>query len=314
MQADAMSEGESRKLDHKYLTSFVVLKEPRESLAAQEAPDGKVQAASDSDQQSSDGDTRGVCGTVRAVWAKSLNLSPQAPDLTENFYDLGSHSALVTRIVAELSTDYGLTVCALDIYSHSTLVELRDFVDSAGSKDSVVVEKRRRMPRGRSQGADSIADVGLAGRFPGADDGDQLWENLRKCAVSATFLSRDFLRKKGLGPDVVDNEDYVPCAYMLNDADKFDRRVFGVGRHKTFPIDLQQRLFLKTGRAALENGALKSKDALSNVVVGVFCRGDIDGCMIHHLVGNPLKATMDPRDMLLRELGSEKDHIATLVF
>jgi len=47
--------------------------------------------------------------------------------------------------------------------------------------------------------------------------------------------------------------------------------------------------------------------------VGVFAAAGIDGYMVHHLDGAPLKNTMEPGDIFLGEIGSEKDYIATRV-
>eukprot|EP00443_Scrippsiella_acuminata_P020537 CAMPEP_0115241604 /NCGR_PEP_ID=MMETSP0270-20121206/38516_1 /TAXON_ID=71861 /ORGANISM="Scrippsiella trochoidea, Strain CCMP3099" /LENGTH=2756 /DNA_ID=CAMNT_0002656631 /DNA_START=62 /DNA_END=8332 /DNA_ORIENTATION=- len=327
MPDDAFSGGENRKLDRKRLAQLADLKTLRESqapveqvaatLAGSEVGNDGVYPASAAGQE----DMSSIRGVVKAVWAKVLNLNPIALDPEENFFDLGGHSTLAAQIAAELSDDYGLPVTVLDIYSHSSLAALMDFVDgpaiATGANAAVAAGGRLRgLPRGAATataGADGIAIVGLAGRFPGADDAEAFWENLRRATVSATFLSKDFLRRKGVSEETIGHKDFVPCAYMINDADKFDHHFFGIGRHEASLMDPQHRVFVETSWAAMENAALAPKGGLSDTVVGVFAAAGIDGYLVHHLDGKPLKDTLEPQDIFLAEIGNEKDYIATRV-
>jgi len=319
MPDNVTSGGESRKLDRKRLAQLADLKALRDSQAEAEQAAAAAAGADAGAPQSveSDEDESGIRGIVKSVWAKALNLNPNSLDPEENFFDLGGHSTLAAKIAAELSDDYGLPVTVLDIYSHSSLGALLDFVDAKGAEkaEGGVAEGRiRGLPRGHaSAGTEGIAIVGLAGRFPGADDAEAFWENLRRATVSATFLAKDFLRRKGVSEETIGHKDFVPCAYMINDADKFDHHFFGIGRHEASLMDPQHRVFVEASWAAMENAALAPKGGLSDTVVGVFAAAGIDGYLVHHLDGRPLKDTMDPQDIFLAEIGNEKDYIATRV-
>mmetsp|Transcript_123527 Transcript_123527/g.395126 ORF Transcript_123527/g.395126 Transcript_123527/m.395126 type:complete len:2722 (+) Transcript_123527:112-8277(+) len=316
MPENVRSGGESRKLDRKKLNGLADLTALKESQAAaadkaaSETTAGRSTAASEVSQDD------GIRGILRTVWAKALNLNIHALDLEENFFDLGGHSTLAAKMAGELSDQYGLAVTVLDIYSHSSLGALMDYLDAQGASTAgkSKIGDRRGLPRGRAGGAaDGIAVVGIAGRFPGAVDTESFWENLRQGAVSATFLSKDFLRSKGVPEQAINHKDFVAAAYMINDVDKFDHQFFGIGRHEASMMDPQHRLFIEASYAAIENAALSPKTGLSDSVVGVFAAAGIDGYLIHHLDGMPLKDGMDPQDIFLAEIGNEKDYIATRV-
>jgi len=304
MPEDALSGGEARKLNRKKLALGADLKLLQKTQAA-ERPRQQDAAAAEED---------GVRAILRAVWAKALNINASSLALDENFFDLGGHSALAAQIATELSGTYGLAVSVLDIYSSSTLGAFMDLIAPGEGKSAAPPTELRRL-RVRENKADSqrLAVVGLAGRFPGADTADAFYSNLRTGTVSATFLSKELLKGKGLPEQVFSHPDFVPCAYKINDADKFDHHFFGIGRHEASLMDPQHRLFIEATWGALENAALNPKTGLSDTVVGVFAAAGIDGYLVHHLDGDPLKDVMDPQDVFLAEIGNEKDYIATRV-
>jgi acyl transferase domain-containing protein/acyl-coenzyme A synthetase/AMP-(fatty) acid ligase/acyl carrier protein len=305
MPKDALGGGESKKLDRRRLSSVSL-----ESLKAEAeaAKDAVAETASDSDSQEEAGGVRGI---VRTVWAKSLNLDARNLDLAENFFDLGGHSTLAAKMANELSNDYGLPITVLDIYSHSTLGALLEFIDPQGQAMMSIEPRKLRIPK-VSNGV-SVTVAGLAGRFPGAVDAETFWQNLCKGAVSATFMSPDLLRRKGIPEDVIADKEFIPCGYIMEDVDKFDHLFFNIGKHEASLMDPQHRVFIETAWAAFENAAIPPRGGLSDDVVGTFAAAGIDGYLVHHLDGTPLKDAMNPQDIFLAEVGNEKDYIATRV-
>ncbi|CAK0897321.1 unnamed protein product [Prorocentrum cordatum] len=187
---------------------------------------------------------------------------------------------LASRIANELSEGYGISVSVLDIYTNSTLGALLDFLDGQGKSSGAPGGRqrgRRALPQAPGQGAPEIAIVGLAGRFPGAVDADAFWQNIVKGAVSMTTFSKEYLMSKGVPEVALAHKDFVPGAYMINDADKFDHQFFGINRNEAAHMDPQHRVFIETTWAALDNAALPPRSGLSDTVVGVFAAAGIDG-------------------------------------
>ncbi|WP_430788856.1 type I polyketide synthase [Actinoplanes sp. G11-F43] len=87
-----------------------------------------------------------------------------------------------------------------------------------------------------------IAVVGMAGRFPGAEGPEQLWEAIS----SGTDLLTRFPAKDG---------DPVPAYGIMPDADAFDAGFFGYPPGEALMIDPQQRVFLECAWSALEDAA-----------------------------------------------------------
>src|SRR5690606_37810019 len=92
---------------------------------------------------------------------------------------------------------------------------------------------------------DAIAVVGMAGRFPGAANPEELWELLvaRRCAIRDLPPERRKLwDPAGLG----DGEDPRRLrAGYLEAEDRFDPEFFGISPREAGLMDPQQRLFLE---------------------------------------------------------------------
>lgn len=309
LPADCFMGGEARKLNRRRLAEMADLKVLKEGQLANSQPSPLPRPPKMEET--------GVHGVVKAVWAKVFSLSLDMVDPEENFFDLGGHSALAAKMATELSGEYSLPVTVLDIYSHSTLQALCDFVESKVELETgsaLLSPKSMRYQEPETREAPRLAVAGMSGKFPGADSVDHFWDNIVRAAVSVRFLSKEFLRGKGVPETTLGHKDFVPAAYMINDADHFDNVFFGIGRHEASMMDPQHRVFIEEAWAAMENAALPPKtSALAEHVVGVFAAAGIDGYLVHHLDGQSLKDTLNPQDIFLTEIGNEKDYIATRV-
>lgn len=167
--------------------------------------------------------------------------------------------------------------------------------------------------RRRGNGATGkVAVVGMAGRFPGADSVASFWENLRAGRDTARRLTPDELSACGVPQQLLDHASFVPVAYALEGPDRFDAPFFGIGAKEATIMDPQHRVFLQTAWEAFEAAGMAPRSG-TPLRTGVFAASGIDGYMIHHLNGEPLKQPMDPGTVFMGEIGSEKDYIATRV-
>lgn len=112
---------------------------------------------------------------------------------------------------------------------------------------AVVVEPGREAPAEPSTAPHKIAVIGLAGRFPGADDVDRFWEVLRsgEDCVSALPTER-FPDALELGPGAAGG--------YLRDVAGFDPAFFDISPREAVLMDPQQRLMLEACWNALEHG------------------------------------------------------------
>ena len=98
-----------------------------------------------------------------------------------------------------------------------------------------------------------IAVIGMAGRFPGARDLAELWNNLVSGVEAISFFPDDVLLAAGADPSLLADPRYVRARGVLDDADQFDAEFFGYSPREAEIIDPQQRLFLEYAAKALED-------------------------------------------------------------
>ena len=101
---------------------------------------------------------------------------------------------------------------------------------------------------------DGVAIIGLAGRFPGARNVDEFWENLVEGRETISHFARRRARARGAGRDGGAPTARTTCARAASstDVELFDAAFFGITPSEAEVIDPQQRVFLETAWEALE--------------------------------------------------------------
>ncbi|MCP2294159.1 phthiocerol/phenolphthiocerol synthesis type-I polyketide synthase C [Nocardia amikacinitolerans] len=98
-----------------------------------------------------------------------------------------------------------------------------------------------------------IAIVGMAGRFPGAEDIDELWELLLACGDAIRPVPSE--RWDADAP--LDGSKRIQgVGGFLDGVDRFDAALFGISPREAADIDPQQRIMLETVWRAMEDGGI----------------------------------------------------------
>ncbi len=145
----------------------------------------------------------------------------------------------------------------------------------------------------------AIAIIGMAGRFPGADNTEKYWENLYNGVESVKFFKHDDLVKMGIDEHLLDNPKYVAADAILDGMDMFDAEFFDYSAREAEIMDPQHRLFLESAWEVLESAGYNSD--LYDGRVAVYASANLSGYMVRNLYSNP---------GLVESLGSFKIMIA----
>ncbi|MEL6439001.1 MAG: SDR family NAD(P)-dependent oxidoreductase [Cyanobacteria bacterium J06621_8] len=129
-------------------------------------------------------------------------------------------------------------------------------------------EAKEKLAAIEEQKNESIAIIGMAGRFPGASDIEQYWHNLQQGVNSIRFLSDEELAASGVNQDLRRNPNYVRAYSSFEGIEEFDAEFFGYSPLEAEVIDPQHRIFLESAWTALENAGYDS-DRFSGKI-GVF--------------------------------------------
>ncbi|MFY9074802.1 beta-ketoacyl synthase N-terminal-like domain-containing protein [Malaciobacter mytili] len=98
-----------------------------------------------------------------------------------------------------------------------------------------------------------VAIIAMAGKFPGANNIQELWDNLcQKVDVRQEF-SNEELKLFTKDINQIDKDDFIKKGYAIKDVDKFDAKFFNLTSKQAKMLDPQHRLFLEIAWQGLES-------------------------------------------------------------
>ncbi|GAA3501428.1 hypothetical protein GCM10019016_085350 [Streptomyces prasinosporus] len=124
----------------------------------------------------------------------------------------------------------------------------------------------------RDEQAPAVAVIGMAGRFPGADDLDAFWDDLAAGREAMRPITDEEFLAAGGDPRDLDDPSLVRVASVVEGADRFDAGFFGYSPAEAAVVDPQQRLLLETAYHALEDAGCLGGDRTTEAF-GVYAGG-----------------------------------------
>lgn len=153
-----------------------------------------------------------------------------------------------------------------------------------------------------------IAILGMAGRFPGAEDLHQLWHNLAGGVESISRLSTEQMRNAGFSEAHLNDPNLVPVEAVIPNVLAFDAAFFAISPGEARLIDPQQRLFLECSWHALEDAGQDLARFVGSV--GVYGGCGLNQYVLEALADQSAAAKLGLFELLL---GNDKDYLATRV-
>lgn len=150
---------------------------------------------------------------------------------------------------------------------------------------------------------DAVAVIGMACRFPKADDIDAFWHNLLEGRECISRFSDEELREAGVSPATRDHPNFVPARAIIDEPEMFDAGFFGFSPAEAAQTDPQHRIFLECAWQALEHAGYDP--ATYERLIGIFGGLEIN---TYQSLGS-LSSTAELKHLI----GNDKDYLATRV-
>ena len=156
---------------------------------------------------------------------------------------------------------------------------------------------------------DEIAIIGMAGRFPGANNVNVFWQNLQNSVESIDFFTDEELLATGVEPTLLNDQQYVKAGTVLEDIELFDASFFGFTPRDAEITDPQHRIFMECVWSALENAGYDS--ATYTGQIGLFAGTAVS----HYLLANlyPNQDFIKLAGAFPIFIGNDKDHLTTQI-
>ena len=254
---------------------------------------------------------------LASLWCELLQVEDVGID--DSFFDLGGNSLAVVRMVNQYHTRFGHEISPVKVFQYPTIAKLSEFLEGSDKKSDFIAEaesrtRRQRHPQRGPQpdsafahdpARDAVAVIGMAGRFPGAANIDQLWRNLCNAVESISFFTPEELGP-GIDEQLRHDPDYIRARGLIEGADLFDAAFFGINPLEARVMDPQQRVFLELAQHALENAGYDPERCKGSI--GVFAGIGDNHYYTTNLLTQPDLLAMAGK--LAVEYGNQKDYIA----
>ncbi|RTQ36680.1 amino acid adenylation domain-containing protein [Variovorax gossypii] len=246
------------------------------------------------------------------AFARALRISKVGRN--DNFFDLGGDSLLVLQVLADLRRGSGTPLSTNLFFRNPTPKAMGARMQPAGDQPATAAAAGF---KDRSTAAatlphdalhDAVALVGTAGRFPGAADVEQFWDNLVAGRDTISFFD-DATLDAGIGEALRNDPAYVRARGVIDGIENFDAAFFGIGPKEAQLMDPQQRVFLEICWECLERAGYVPDAAPGPV--GVYA--GMYNATYHQRHVSTRPDLVEPVGEFQVMLANEKDYITTRV-
>jgi acyl transferase domain-containing protein/acyl carrier protein len=239
---------------------------------------------------------------LKEAFSKETKLPVHKISIDEPLEEYGIDSVMILRMNAELEAFFGELPKTL-LFEYQTIEELKDYFlenyrkvlveklltlaelgfEQQQSQETLANEtqlldlqelaEERFMHQGFGPAIEEmeIAIVGMAGRFPGADDLQSFWDQLKRGYDAVGEVPEDRWDWRRFFSEGKQSKygTYSKWGGFLSDIDRFDPLFFNISPREAELMDPQERLFLETAYATLGNAGYSRKD-IEGSDMGVF--------------------------------------------
>ncbi|MCP4701299.1 MAG: amino acid adenylation domain-containing protein, partial [Gammaproteobacteria bacterium] len=244
---------------------------------------------------------------IAVVWQEVLSVDKAG--IHDNFFDLGGHSLLIARTQARLQDRLAMKIPMVDLFKHPSIHALARHLSR--QQDTAAMRKSQKRAEIRLAGiaSNEIAVIGMAGRWPGAENVDAFWRNLRDGVESIRFFEESELLSSGTDPAVLKQPDYVRAGGVLSDIERFDAAFFDISPKEAETMDPQQRLFLECAQEAIENAGYDA--GTEECSIGVYAGTGANTYLCNNLSAN--RESLKTAEAFSLQIGNGNDFLPTRV-
>jgi acyl transferase domain-containing protein len=149
----------------------------------------------------------------------------------------------------------------------------------------------------------------MAGRFPGSENLEQFWQNLRDGVECISFLSDEQLQAMAVPAAARGKANFVKASPILHGIDLFDGTFFGYSPREAELMDPQHRLFLECSWEALEAAGYDPEKF--NGLIGVYAGTSLSSYLLYNVL--PSLPEIHSQENLEAMIANDKDFLSTRV-
>jgi myxalamid-type polyketide synthase MxaB len=239
------------------------------------------------------------------IWQEILNLN--VISLEDNFFELGGNSLLLMQILNRLQ-QLDSEISIVTLFEYPTIASLANYLNSKSNNLPTIKPKTR-----TNLSQTEIAIIGMACRFPGANNLEEFWDNLINGVESIEF----FTEAEGVDKNLANNPNYVKASPILDNITDFDADFWGYSPKEAQLLDPQQRLCLECAWESLEDAGYNPLNYAGKI--GIYAGAGANTYLLNHIYPNRDRLDTDSFEFFnLSSLtgfqitvANDKDYLAT---
>lgn len=241
---------------------------------------------------------------ISVIWQEVLKRDKIG--INDNFFDCGGHSLLLIKVMNRLQKQLNIDISVVEMFQYTTVSSLAQYI-SNNQKERHTAESNIGNPKKtyEKKHQNDIAVIGISGRFPGAENIKEFWDNLVEGKETVSFFEDEEI--EFMDESVINDQNYVNAWGVLKDIDMFDAAFFGLSSREAEIMDPQQRLFMECAWEALENAGYIN--GIENGKIGVYAGSGFSTYMLQNIASNPEITELAGNFQIA--IGNDKDFIAT---
>lgn len=208
--------------------------------------------------------TTAIETTLVEIWRDILKI--ETVGIQDNFFELGGNSLLLMEMLSKLQQEFP-HLSAVTLFQYPTIVTLAQYLNSDRDNQAIDRGIQRAKARTKANKKQDIAIIGMACRFPGANNKEAFWHNLCHGIESISFFDDAEVLANGVDPKLIINPNYIKASPILENIEGFDADFWGYTAKEAQLLDPQQRLFLECAWESLEDAGYNPLDYQGDIAL-----------------------------------------------
>ncbi len=224
-------------------------------------------------------------GLLKRTLASKLKTSAEAINTESGYYEMGLDSSMLLEVVKELEGHLSISLGPTLLFEYTTVKELSAYLAQTYGEDVQGVSTET-APEGTDLQhqevkppmvesftspveenwsapvmQDDIAVIGLSGKYPGARNVDEFWQNLKAGKDCITEIPQERWDWRILDDlQSPSGKKMSRWGGFIDHPDYFDPEFFNISPHEAEAMDPQERLFLQICWEAIEDAGYRPAD------------------------------------------------------
>lgn len=207
---------------------------------------------------------------LKEIVASCLQCPPDQIDTDAGYYELGMDSAMLLQVVTALEKKFAVKLIPTLLFEYTSIEELaahlinENFTNKSFTSEQGANPVAANIVKTQAKNEGDIAIIGMSGRYPGANNINEFWQNLiaGKDCISEVPKERWDWRsvaehKSPSGKSV------SKWGGFIQDPDCFDHQFFRISPREAEVLDPQERLFLQTCWECIEDAGYTPETLVS---------------------------------------------------